>query len=135
MAFQDAPESRPFTPSWRTIIGVADQIDPLVDALAVGGRARTTVRPFAAEEPLHPVQCHIRQQGGGDPALWAAGVRWRVVAEFDHPRFEPSSDRGGEDRQSGQERSVADIVERDAIRMPPSTTRLIPTWMRSMRSR
>jgi two-component system, sensor histidine kinase and response regulator len=22
MAFQDAPESRPFTPSWRTIIGV-----------------------------------------------------------------------------------------------------------------
>src|SRR4051812_28010933 len=24
MAFQDAPESRPFAPSWRTIVGVSD---------------------------------------------------------------------------------------------------------------
>src|SRR3954454_2869840 len=58
---RDLPSSRTHI-AWRTVIGVADQADPLVDAPAVGRRSRSAVRPFAAEEPLHPVQCHVRQQ-------------------------------------------------------------------------
>src|SRR4051812_21160305 len=33
------------------------------------------------------------------------------MAEFDHSRFEPSADRGGEDRQSRQEPLLVDVVK------------------------
>jgi hypothetical protein len=110
------------------VVGVADQIDPLVESSAVGRGSEASAWPFAAKQPLHPVQCHVRQQGGYYAPLRGAGVRGRGLAEFDHSCFEPSADRGGEYGQLRQEWSMVDVVEASAdvrVENPPTRPFLI----------
>jgi hypothetical protein len=69
------------------------------------------VRTLGAEQPLHAVERDIGEQGRDDAALRRAH-RLRVQrAKLNHAGFEPASDRGGEDRQTREQRRVLDAIE------------------------
>ena len=87
---------------YHKVIGVANQLDAFIASFAVVGGFGASVGPFRVEQPFHPIQSHIRQQGRRDASLRRAGVRRREEAEFDHSCFQPSAQRGGEDWQLGQ---------------------------------
>jgi hypothetical protein len=48
-----------FAPSWRTVIGVANNRYTFVVASAKGWGLGASVCVFRVEQPFHPIQCHI----------------------------------------------------------------------------
>jgi hypothetical protein len=65
----------------------------------------------APKQTLHAVERDIGEQGRDDAALRRAHRRRVQRAELDHAGFEPASDRGGEHRQTREQRRVIDVIE------------------------
>jgi hypothetical protein len=114
-----------YFPCWgrgHKVVGVANNRYAFVDASALGWGFGPSICIFRIEQPFHPVQCHICQQWRDYPSLWCSCVCWREESYFDHSRFQPVTQRGGEHWQFGQQGAMVNVVKGFDNLIPPSTT-------------
>jgi len=81
------------------------------------------IRALGAEQTLHAVERDVGEQGRDDAALRRAHRRRVQRAELDHAGFEPAPDRGGEHRQTREQRRVIDAIEGRHDTLPTSRCR------------
>ena len=114
-----------YFPCWghcHKVIGIANDCNAFIDASALSWGFGPSICVFRVEQAFHPIQGNVREQWGDDSSLWCPCFRGRVVAEFDHPRFQPTTQRRREHRQLGQQGRMVNIVKRAINLMPPSRT-------------
>ena len=93
------------------VVGIPDEVDASVAPPPQAGGDLAAVGALGAEQTLHAVERDVGEQGRDDAALRRAHRRRVQRAELDHAGFEPASDRGGEHRQTREQRRVIDAIE------------------------